>query len=126
MFHKLGRLMEKFDTDKMNIGRRQTITNPDGSTGETSPKDPIYTDVPCHISFEEADNPDNAINDTVPIISVVKVHCRADVDLQNNDYVTAFRLSESGEVLETYEGSIGFPVMHKNRQVVLLSMKQNA
>ena len=41
-----------FDTDKIDIARRTEIENPDGTTGETGIETPIYTNVYCHISFD--------------------------------------------------------------------------
>ena len=39
--------LQIFDTDSIDIGRRQTIVNPDGTEGETSPTTPLYIDIPC-------------------------------------------------------------------------------
>lgn len=123
-FQKIGPILNKYmDTDKMDIGRRITIVNPDGSEGETSPDVPLYRDVPCHISFRSADNADPRTLDVIPITIGIVIYCDTNIDLQNNDLVTARKLDNSGEVMETYQGVIGFPVMHQSRQSVLMEMK---
>ena len=40
-FEPIGKAMQAFDTDKMDIYRRVEITNPDGTTGESSMEEPL-------------------------------------------------------------------------------------
>ena len=114
-----------FDTDSMDIGRRQTITNPDGTEGESDPLTPLYSNVPCHISFKQIDNPDTDSVDTNPIISVLLINCDLSVDIQNNDYITARKLDANGNVLETYVGSIGYPQVTQSRKTAEMIMRTN-
>lgn len=123
-FEPIGKALKVFDTDLMNIGRRQEITNPDGTTGETNPQEPIYTDVPCHISFVSSDNPNPEPNDVIPVITGLKINCDLSVDLQNGDYITAKKMADDGEtVLETYTGTIGFPEVTQSRKSALMQMR---
>ena len=122
---RIGKFMKAFDTDKMNIGRRETIINPDGTTGETSPDIPIYTDIPCHISYIQIDNPDPNTAETRPINKVLQISCGLEVDLQNGDFITAYKLSNNEEILETYVGIIGEPSSSQGRKSAQMSMRTN-
>ena len=125
-FSDIGKAMQVFDTDKMDIGRRQSIQNPDGTIGETTPDVPIYTDIPCHISFTKADNPDSGTVDIEPVITGVQINCSLDVDLQKDDYITAKKLDSDGNVLETYKGIIGFPTVTQSRKSALMEMRTDS
>ncbi|WP_110954782.1 hypothetical protein [Anaerosinus massiliensis] len=120
----IGKYMKIFDTDKIDIGRRQEIVNEDGSTGETSPNDPIYVDVPCHLSFKTIDNPDIKTFTTKPKILVMKIECDLSVDLQNNDYVTA-RKCKGSTVVATYQGNIGDPAADQNRKWSIMNIRED-
>lgn len=123
-FEPIGRAMQVFDTDLINIGRRQEIENPDGTTGETSPDEPIYINIPCHISFVSADNPDPSNVDTQPVVTGIKINCDLSIDLQNGDYITAKKMANDGEtVLETYTGIIGFPEVTQSRKSAIMQMR---
>lgn len=122
-FEVIGDAMRAFDTDKMDIIRRMEISNPDRTTGETSSDTPVYKDVPCHISFVTADNPNPETIDTKPVIVGLQINCGLEVDLQNNDYIIAYKLSDSGEVLETYKGTIGFPTTSQSRKSAQMQMR---
>lgn len=122
-FEPIGEALSAFDTDKMDIIRRMEIINPDGTTGETSVDEPLYKNVPCHISFISADNPNPETIDTKPVIVGLQINCSLDVDLQNGDYIKAYKLSSSGEVLETYSGVIGYPTTTQSRKSAEMQMR---
>ena len=122
-FSIIGKYMEIFDTDIMDIGRKITIQNPDGTTGETNPENPLYKDVPCHISFRTADNPDGDTVDIEPIITGVQINCSLDIDIQKDDYIVAKKLDFEGNVLEIYKGTIGFPTVTQSRKSALMEMR---
>ena len=122
-FERIGEAMRLFDTDRMDIYRRMEITNPDGTTGETDLTNPIYKDVPCHIAFNTADNPDPNTVDTEPIIVGIQINCGLEVDLQKDDYIKAYKLSNNGDVLETYTGIIGFPTTDQARKSAQMQMR---
>lgn len=108
------------DTDLIDIGRKMEITNPDGSIGETDVKEPIYQGIPCHISFNSVDNANPNTIDTVPIIISITINCSINIDLQNNDYVTAYKVAHNGDILETYTGFVGQAVVTQSRKSVQL------
>ena len=122
-FEPIGEAMQAFDTDKMDIGRRTEVVNPDGTTGETTPDIPIYTEVPCHISFNNVDNPDPNTAETRPIIQALTINCSLDVDLQNGDYITAYKLAYNGMVIETYRGVIGDPTSSMSRKSAIMQVR---
>lgn len=122
-FEPIGEAMQAFDTDKMDIGRRTEVVNPDGTTGETTPDVPIYTEVPCHISFNNVDNPDPNTAETRPIIQALTINCSLDVDLQNGDYITAYKLAYDGTVIETYRGVIGDPTSSMSRKSAIMQVR---
>lgn len=122
-FEPIGKAMQIFDTDKMDIYRRIEITNPDGTTGESDMTEPLYKDVPCHIAFISADNANPDTIDTTPVIVGIQINCSLDVDLQNNDYIKAFKLSDNGDILETYSGVIGFPTVSQSRKSAQMQMR---
>lgn len=122
-FEPIGDAMKLFDTDEMDIHRKMEVENPDGTTGETPQDVPLYTKVACHISFVTADNPSSLTADTQPVIVGLKINCSLDVDLQNGDYIVARKLSNSGEILETYSGIIGEPSVSQSRKSAQMKME---
>lgn len=124
-FEPIGDAMRVFDTDTMTIYRRMEIENPDGTSGETTQLVPMYNDVPCHIDFISADNPDGATAATQPIIIGIRLHCGLEVDLQNGDYVVASKLANNGDVLEEYKGLIGEPTVTQSRKSAEMKMETN-
>ena len=124
-FEPIGEAMQAFDTDKMDIGRRTQVQNPDGTTGETTPTTPIYTGIACHISFDNIDNPDPNTAATRPIIKALTINCPVSVDLQNGDYVTAYKLAYDVTVIESYSGVIGEPSTSMSRKSASMQVRMD-
>lgn len=124
-FEPIGEAMTAFDTDKIDIARRQEIINPDGTTGETDIDTPIYTNIACHISFDNIDNPDPNTAQTRPIIKALTINCPIDIDLQNGDFITAYKLDITGNVIETYSGVIGEPSTSMSRKSATMQVRMN-
>lgn len=124
-FEPIGEAMKLFDTDKIDIARKSEILNPDGTTTETGIDTPMYTDVYCHISFQSIDNPNPNTAETKPIIQALTINCPLDVDLQNGDYITAYKLANNGTVIETYSGTIGEPVSSMSRKTANMQVRTN-
>lgn len=124
-FEPIGEAMKAFDTDKMDIGRRTEVLNPDGTTGETEPTTPLYTNVACHISFDQIDNPNPNTVETRPVIKALKISCPINVDLQNGDLVTAYKLAADSSVIETYIGVIGEPSSSMSRKTAEMQVRTN-
>ena len=124
-FEPIGEAMKAFDTDKMDIARHTEVDNPDGTTGETGVDTPIYTGVYCHISFDQIDNPNPNTAETRPIIQALKISCSIDIDLQNGDFITAYKLANNGTIIETYQGVIGEPTSSMSRKTAIMQVRTN-
>lgn len=122
-FEPIGEAMTAFDTDKIDISRKMPISNPDGTTGETMIDTPLYLNVFCHISIENIDNPDGNTAPTRPIIKALTINCPLSVDLQNGDYITAYKLAYDGTVIETYTGVIGEPSSSMSRKSATMQVR---
>lgn len=124
-FEPIGEAMKAFDTDKIDIGRRTEVENPDGTTGETMPDVPLYSNVPCHLSFSDVDNPDPNTAETRPINKMLVINCDVSVDLQNGDLITAYKLANDGSILESYTGVIGEPSTSMSRKTAQMEVRMN-
>lgn len=124
-FEPIGKAMEAFDTDKIDIGRKIPIVNPDGTEGETQDNIPIYTDIPCHISFEQLDYADTNTQETRPVNKILKISCNTKVDLQNGDLITAYKLDTEGNTIEVYQGVIGEPSTTMSRKTAEMQVRTN-
>ena len=111
-FAQIGNVMsEFFDSDFIDIKRDA------GSSLQE-----LYSNIPCHISFNSTDNPDPTSVDTKPIIQSINVHMPLWVDIKNNDFIIAKRMDNAGNLLMTYSGRCGNPIVSQGRQKVLMSM----
>lgn len=111
-FGQIGKIMSEFmDSDFFDIKRN------DGSELKE-----IYSNVPCHISFNSTDNPDPTSVDIKPIIQSITVHTQLWVDVQNDDFLVVKRMGSNGELLQSYSGRCGNPVVSQGRKKVLMQM----
>lgn len=124
-FGSIGSIIgDVMDSDRIDIGRSTIITLPDGSITVTDPNVPLYTDIPCHLSFSDIDNPDPVAVGSVPIIHALSINCAVGIDLQNADRIWARKLAADGTVLEVYEGVIGAPIVDQSRQTATMAVRQ--
>lgn len=122
-FGKISEIISRyFDTASMDIGRNVKIQMPNGTWREQL-IDPYIPNIPCHIDFNTTDNPNPASVDTQPIIVSITIRCPIYVDLQNGDFITARQLDSSGNVLETYKGTIGMPRTEQSRKSAVMEMR---
>lgn len=111
-FGQIDNIMsELFDTDYVDIKR---------DVGNELQE--IYSNIPCHIAFNSADNPDPMSVDTKPIIQSVNIHTPNWVDIRNNDFLVAKRMDNKGNILIVYSGRCGNPVVSQGRKKVVMSM----
>lgn len=111
-FGQIGNIMsEYFDSDFIDIKR---------DVGSNLQE--IYSNIPCHIAFTSTDNPDPTSVDTKPIIQSINVHLPLWVDIKNNDFIIAKRMDNAGNLLMTYSGRCGNPIVSQGRQKVLMTM----
>lgn len=116
-FGQIGNIMsELFDTDYVDIKRDES-----GQLKE------VYSNIKCHIAFSSVDNPNPETVDIKPIIQSLTVHFPLWVDVRNDDFIIAKRMSDSGDILAVYSGRCGNPIVSQGRQKVsvIMSATQN-
>ena len=107
-FEPIGRVAHKYlDSDLMDIKR-------DGIE--------IYSNIACNIQIVKTDNPDPNAIDVVPIISSLTIHMEQYVDIKNNDYIVAKKMSHDRKILEVYVGNCGDPAVWQARKSVDMQM----
>lgn len=102
-----------FDTDLMDIHRKI-----DESAGRVE----IYSNIPCNIEINQEDNPDPTAIDVTPIVSSLIIHMPNWVDVKNNDYIIAKRISNSNQILAVYRGVCGEPAIWQSRKTINMQM----
>lgn len=112
--------------DKMDIRRYVDVDNADGTTDTALPDTPIYTNVPCRVSFSSEDNPrDNDIDDT-PVKIVPKIFCKVSADIKAGDFIKVSRFNDEGDVIATYAGKLGLPSVYITHKEALFSIEESA
>lgn len=112
--------------DKMSINRYVDKETEDGSTETILPDEPIYTDVPCRISFSFDESPKDREVDEVPVKNICKVFCSTNVDIRAGDFVTVNRFDDDRNVIATYSGKMGLPSVFITHKEALLSIERSA
>ena len=111
-FGQIGNIMsELFDTDYIDIKRDIS-----GQVQE------IYSNITCHIAYNSSDNPDPTTIDIKPVVQSLIIHLPLWVDIKNNDFLIAKKMSNDGNLLKTYSGRCGNPVVSQGRQKVVMNM----
>ena len=111
-FGQIGEVIsELFDTDYVDIKR--------DSSGQL---EEVYSNIPCHIAYSSTDNPNPETVDIKPIIQALSVHFPLWVDVKNNDFIVAKKMSNDGDLLEVYSGRCGNPIVSQGRQKVMVAM----
>lgn len=114
-------------TDKMSITRYVDKDNEDGSTTTVLSDEPIYTDVPCRVSFSsDGEKPNDDEVDDVPVKTVPKVFCKLSTDLQAGDFITVTRYDDEGKIIATYSGKVGLPSVFITHKEALFSIERSA
>lgn len=102
-----------FDSDRIDIKREV-----DGKLME------IYSNVACHIAYSSVDNPDPNLIDVKPVIQSLTIHMNNYVDIRNDDYIVAKKMGANNEILFTYGGRCGNPVVSQGRKKVSMIMNK--
>ena len=120
-------IFETMFTDKMSIFRYENKDNEDGSTDTVLPHSPLYTNVPCRVSFsrKEESPKDNEVDDT-PVIIAPKIFCKVDTDIKAGDVVTITRFNDDGDIIATYSGKVGLPSVLITHKEVAFLIKESA
>ena len=113
-------------TDKMDIRRYVDKNNDDGTTDTVMSDSPIYTNVPCRVSFSSEDNPrDNDVDD-VPVKNIPKIFCKVDADIKAGDLITVKRFDDDSNVIATYTGKLGLSSTYITHKEALFSIERSA
>lgn len=113
-FEKISNIIsENFDIDLMDIYRE---------VGGFVERQEIYSNIACNIEIVQADNPDPTAIDVTPIISSIKIHMPNWVDIRNNDYIVAKRMSNNRQIIQVYRGVCGEPATWQARKSVNMTM----
>ena len=119
-------IIESMFNDKMDINRYIDVANSDGTTDTRLSDAPIYTNVPCRVSFSTYDNPRDNEVDNVPVKNVPKIFCKLNADIKAGDFITVRRYSDNGQVIATYAGKVGLPSVLITHKEALFSIERSA
>lgn len=113
-FSSIGDIIsELFDSDFIDIKR-----DVNGKLTE------VYSNISCHIAYNSTDNPNPNSVDIKPIIQSINIHLPNWVDIRNNDYIIAKKMNGDGtQILGTYNGRCGNPVISQARKKVVMNMQ---
>lgn len=100
------------DTDYIDIRR-----NVAGALTE------IYSNIPCHVSYSNTDNPDPTTVDVKPVITSLSVNMGNWVDVENDDFIVAKKMGADGNVQSVYSGRCGEPTVSQGRKKVSVAMR---
>lgn len=113
-------------SDRMDITRYIDKENKDGTTETVLSDTPIYTDIPCRISFSSEENPGDTDIDNTPVKLSPKIFCKVGEDLREGDYITVRRFNDNNEVIATYSGKVGLPAVLISHKEALFSINRSA
>ena len=82
----------------------------------------IYSNIRCNIEIVSTDVADNLAVDVVPIITSLRIHMPQYVDIRNNDYIIAKKMSSDNRILQVYGGVCGYPSVNQARKSVSMTM----
>ena len=107
------KIHKHFDTDLIDIHRK---------IDESADRVEIYSNIPCNIEINQEDNPNPTAIDVTPIVSSLIIHMPNWVDVKNNDYIIAKRMSNSNQILAVYRGVCGEPAVWQSRKTINMQM----
>lgn len=114
-------IVNQLFTDKLDIYRHSVEENEDGTIKTGLPNKPLYSNIPCRISFSRTIDltTDVAIN-KLPIHLIPKVFCDTSIDIKAGDYIIITRNSTQ------YKGIAGKPNMYETHQEISLTVGGDA
>ena len=122
----LGRVYTMLYDDRMDVYRTVKVEDDDYTANISYQPEPLYTDIPCRLSFSSSDTATDADIDRTPVRYNPKVFCATAVDLQAGDYVVARRYADNESVMMEYEGVIGRPSKYPTHQEASLRIDEGA
>lgn len=113
-------------TDKMDIRRYMDVDNEDATTDTVLSSTPIYTNVPCRVSFLTEESPKDSEIDDTPVKNISKIFCKTNADVRAGDFVKISRFDDDGNVIAVYAGKLGLPSVYITHKEVLFSIEESA
>lgn|GEM_PF-4782326 len=95
-------------SDLCDVYRYITTLDEHGATRKERNDVPIYQDVACLISPEQADDANPRTISNIPLEQFISIHTTPDIKLVAGDYLVLKKLSK-GQILRRYRGTIGEP-----------------
>ena len=126
LYSGFASVIESLMTDQVDIYRYETDINEDGTDSIHLSEVPIYTDVPCRISFSSLEKPGNYKVDENPINSSPKIFCPRGADVKAGDYFEVRRLNGQGSVIAIYRGIAAMPAVYVTHIEVLIEIRESA
>ena len=114
-----GKMLNSLYSDKMSVLRYKEVLNEDTTVSVEELETPVYTDIPCRISFTSTDNPETTKEDSNPVYLQLKVFCSAEIDVQKGDKIVVQRI-KNGSVIATYKGTANLPLQFVTHKEILL------
>lgn len=122
----LGKLFAMLYDDRMDIYRTSRAENDDNTTNISYEPEPLYTDVPCRLSFSSDDTGTDSEIDRTPVRFNPRLFCKPEVDIQAGDYVAVRRYADNGSVMITYEGLVARPSKYTTHQETFMRIDEGA
>ena len=122
----LGKLLTILYNDRMDIYRTQSEENTDTTIDISYTPTPLYTDIPCRLSFSSDDSGADKEVDSTPVTFDPRLFCEHKVDLKAGDYVVVRRYADDGSIVKTYEGQVAMPSWYSTHQETLMRIDEGA
>lgn len=113
-------------TDRMSISRYQDRENSDETTDTILTDAPLYSDIPCRLSFASRENPEDSEVDDTPVKISPKIFCKRDVDIRAGDFITVKRFDDDGNIIASYSGKAGLPSVFITHKEALFIINESA
>lgn len=122
----LGLMYTLLYDDRMDVYRHEETKNEDGTTDVNIEEIPLYTNVPCRLSFEYRDLKNDGIRGTDAIRYMPKVFCRKEVDIRPGDFIVLTRYSDDGTISRVFRGHLGDSAWYSTHQEAILGIEEYA
>lgn len=95
-------------SDLCDVYRYITLLDEHGATRKERSDVPVYKDIACLISPEQADDANPRTVSNIPLEQFISIHTTPQIKLLAGDYLVLRKFSK-GEILRRYRGTIGEP-----------------
>lgn len=114
-------IVNQLFSDKLDIYRYTSSLNDDGTTKPSLPDTPLYSNIPCRISFSRTiDLTTDITVNKLPIHLIPKVFCDTSIDIKAGDYIVITRKNTQ------YKGIAGKPNVYETHQEISLTVGGDA